>query len=474
MEKRSETDKAKNLPFVFLFTEQGHYYVYDVNQNQVIEIPVAVYNYMNGDAKTTLQIEEYVDGLKKEGYLKTNRVQMVEHPMTELASFYLNSKLNHMILQLTQNCNLRCEYCVYSGGYHNRSHTNKKMSFETAKKSIDFLVKHSKDTLKLSLSFYGGEPLLEYSLLQECILYAEKRALGKEILFNFTTNGTLLTEDKFEFLKNHDVQIMISLDGPQKVHDKRRKYARSKKGSFDVIIKNITKLKKYDPKYYKNNVKFNTVFDAENSFSIISEFFRREQLLNDNKCFATFINEDYSLEEHSVGDQFIAEYRYEMFKFFLYKCGRLKKENVSKLIFESINSSDMWKQLDKNVIMKQLPFKFHRGGPCLPGGKRLFVSCEGDFFTCERVSESTDVAKIGDIDNGFDMNKVSQLLNIERFSEEQCRNCWAYHYCNICVAKADDGEKISLDTISKKCKQLLEMREDDLRNYCVLKTVMNR
>ena len=49
-------------------------------------------------------------------------------------------------MQVTQNCNLRCKYCVYSGSYSNRVHSNKRMSFETAKSAIDFLYAHSSMT----------------------------------------------------------------------------------------------------------------------------------------------------------------------------------------------------------------------------------------------------------------------------------------------------------------------------------------
>ena len=51
-------------------------------------------------------------------YLKNNKVQNVNHPYTELLPYALENKIHILILQVTQNCNLRCDYCLYSGKYN--------------------------------------------------------------------------------------------------------------------------------------------------------------------------------------------------------------------------------------------------------------------------------------------------------------------------------------------------------------------
>ena len=65
-------------------------------------------------------------------------------------------KIGQLILQVTQRCNLHCEYCVYSGNYETRNHTNKKMSLSIAKKAIDFFQEHSTDQNNVTIGFYGG------------------------------------------------------------------------------------------------------------------------------------------------------------------------------------------------------------------------------------------------------------------------------------------------------------------------------
>ena len=71
-------------------------------------------------------------------------------------------------LCLTHDCTLRCNYC-YAGRKYKHA-----MSQETAQKAIDICLAEAKRVGKgLDLSFFGGEPLLEWELLQWCYEYRE-------------------------------------------------------------------------------------------------------------------------------------------------------------------------------------------------------------------------------------------------------------------------------------------------------------
>jgi len=49
--------------------------------------------------------------------------------------------IGFVTFNITENCNNRCIYCIYSGDYENtRTHSQKKMSFKTARKTIDYLI----------------------------------------------------------------------------------------------------------------------------------------------------------------------------------------------------------------------------------------------------------------------------------------------------------------------------------------------
>ncbi|MBD3196382.1 MAG: 4Fe-4S cluster-binding domain-containing protein [Candidatus Lokiarchaeota archaeon] len=72
-------------------------------------------------------------------------------------------KTKILALESTQDCNLRCKYCIYSNMYElTRNREQKSMSFEIAKKGISYIYNFIKNRYnnEFTVSFYGGEPLL--------------------------------------------------------------------------------------------------------------------------------------------------------------------------------------------------------------------------------------------------------------------------------------------------------------------------
>lgn len=53
------------------------------------------------------------------------------------------------------------------------------MSFEIAKRAIDFFLEHSLERSEVSIGFYGGEPLLEFELIKQAVAYVKEHCEGK-------------------------------------------------------------------------------------------------------------------------------------------------------------------------------------------------------------------------------------------------------------------------------------------------------
>lgn len=132
-----------------------------------------------------------------------------------------------------------------------RTHSTKRMSFETAKKGIDFLLEHSIDSERINIAFYGGEPLLEFNLLKDIVAYVEENAVGRDFSFSITTNGTMVTEEIVKYFIQHNIQMSISLDGPKRVHDDNRRFANSGVGSFDEVIEALKGIYEKHPDYFE-------------------------------------------------------------------------------------------------------------------------------------------------------------------------------------------------------------------------------
>lgn len=107
-------------PFIHPFECTKGKYIYDVNTDAILRVSDACYERICQNDFTGNEIYR----LQEQGYLKHNRVQISENPAIEVLDEYYRSELHSLTLQVTQQCNLRCEYCIYSGKYENREHRN--------------------------------------------------------------------------------------------------------------------------------------------------------------------------------------------------------------------------------------------------------------------------------------------------------------------------------------------------------------
>lgn len=81
--------------------------------------------------------------LQSQGYLKSESlVKEIKHPCTDVLEFLLERKLSLMTLQLTQQCNFRCKYCVYSeeANVRQRSLLNKEIMLFLEENDVSLLI----------------------------------------------------------------------------------------------------------------------------------------------------------------------------------------------------------------------------------------------------------------------------------------------------------------------------------------------
>lgn len=154
-------------------------------------------------------------------------------------------------ISLTTACNLACSYC------HQREHFSRVMGWETLKSWIDRLLASGANECTLSLS--GGEPLLEWPLVQRAVEYARASPLkGKGLTISLTTNGLALDERKVRFLVGHDVEIQVSLDGIGEAHDLRAP------GTSDVLNRLLVRLRRDHPSWYRKRLSIGMTLTSAN------------------------------------------------------------------------------------------------------------------------------------------------------------------------------------------------------------------
>jgi len=459
---------GNGMPVFHTFTAGGKRYMFDANVNAFISLSEELYDnlekYISSGYRT---ITPAIEKLRDRGYLRDRVDFEMVHPMDSTLEYSLERCIGTIALQVTQGCNLRCKYCAYSGNYDNRVHSGKRMSKETAFRAIDFLFTHSIDRDKVSLGFYGGEPLLEFELIKECVEYAKKKSAGKELMFNITSNATLITDAVLEYLYDNKFSLTVSLDGDRQAHDKNRVFAADGNGTFGVVMQILEKIQSRHPDYMER-VHINAVIDPTTNFDCTSRFFSDYETVKDFYVQANLISEYYRKGEVATNEEYREKFSYEIFKMYLQKLGRFEEGSISKLVshgFQSLKEIHDKAKLSSSLTVK----RDHHSGPCVPGIQRLFVDVEGNLYPCERVSEASKAVRMGHIDTGFDIDKARSLLNIGKLTEKECKQCWAFRFCSACAVQADDLEKLSAEKKLQNCAMIRGHIDNMMRDYCVLR-----
>ena len=426
-------------PFIRLYKTINSHYFFDVNKNDIIEVSGETYNILS--QKEVNSANKEINMLISEGYLSENRAKRVRGMQPNIAENVLKRYMKHLILQLTQRCNLRCTYCAYTtniGESQGRGHANYDMEWEVAKKAIDFFAMHSIDNPNPKISFYGGEPLLMFELLKQCVTYSENIFQEKNISFAITTNGTLLSDEVVDFLELHNIELTISVDGLKEIHDVHRRFASNGAGSFDVVKKNIMKIKNTKPEFYQNCV-INMVVDPQNEFDKISDFFDKDKNeIYDIKTSTSEIEDLFLSDKNVYNPKYTFLKTYNRFLAYLNLFGIVDISYVSPIVQDEI--ARLFNGLSDIVPMKGIGEEIIIGGTCIPGQKKCLCNYKGELFPCEKINEADQEMIIGDVENGFNYEQIEKLFLYMKGNEKQCVNCWACRNCFICIrATAGNG-----------------------------------
>jgi uncharacterized protein len=179
--------------------------------------------------------------LSKHGLFDTPDYSISKEKLEKELSYRYNSSWNKLELALAETCNLACRYCYCSTC---RDVPEQGLMPENiARQAITWLFAMSGRSNSVNITFFGGEPLLNKPVLRFSIEYSQRLAKlhGKKVFYSMTTNGTLLDDEVIGFIKKYNFGLMVSLDGPPKIHN-RQCPTRDGKESFELAASGIKKL----------------------------------------------------------------------------------------------------------------------------------------------------------------------------------------------------------------------------------------
>ena len=373
-----------------------------------------------------------------------------------------------LLLEVTEICNLRCAYCTYGDHYEGmRAHGTRNMSQDTAFRSLDYLRDHAGRRKDVAITFYGGEPLVAYDLIRECVDYAEQSMPDKRVDYFMTTNGTLVTEERAAFLAAHDFSVSVSIDGPREVHDYNRRDVAGK-GSFERAVRGLKHLVDAYGDRAEKKLRLSMVYAPpyrEGKVDRVAELWEEFPWIPRNlECRISYpgtntIDPSKYAPEDLEGGQNLWKWAQADFK-------QKRLEDQAPHPFTKANLENELAGFVQRPVFAEPPERYWLNGCCVPGGRKLYVTVDGELRACERIS--SDSPALGHIETGIDMDLVRKHY-VHDFADASipgCSQCWNRRLCGMCYVKAtgDDGQ---WDTEAKKinCLGELQTKESILTLY---------
>lgn len=322
--------------------------------------------------------------------------------------------LQSLVMNLTNQCNLSCEYCYEFGEDKLATPEGKPkfMNFETAKASVDFLLKSSSGRQAIGITFFGGETLMNFPLLKQVVTYATEQAAEqvRSVNFSLTTNATLLTPTIIEFLSKNKIGVTVSMDGPADLHDKLRVFSNGK-GSYNIIAPKVRAL--------IENHKTRPIAARVTLTSEVTDVIRIFRHLKQDLGFhevgfapvTTSPNRLYSI--NGKGMDGVLEQFHILADEWLQYALRGRMHGFS-------NVSDTISELHQGV---------NKSHPCGAGLGLMGVGPSGDIAPCHRFVDS-DQHALGHISTGIDRAKQNDFLSRGHIrAKTDCHTCWARPLC---------------------------------------------
>jgi uncharacterized protein len=250
--------------------------------------------------------------------------------------------------------------------------------------------------------------------MQSIVEYAENRAreMGKKVDFHTTTNATLLDDESIAFIKEHQIDVMISFDGPQEIQDAQRVYANGA-GTYDSTVPKIRKLL--------------AVLPETRGHAVIAG--------NTDPQYVKEAMQEIGFTQISIMP--VSQ------SLFAGEVDKAKPERNTRILLQTMEAeAEIWMSLaksrdsealkrlkDRSPLYKGLVALLHnskRSHACGAGLGLAAVSCTGDIYLCHRFV-GQDEYKLGSVfAKGLNRN---EYLKSPTTGNGKCPACFARYYC---------------------------------------------
>lgn len=360
-------------------------------------------------------------------------------------SYRIRFSKSHLALTIapTMACNFKCVYCFEGERAKDVGSNNVTMSEETLDQLIEFIRKSG--VKKLSVDWYGGEPLCAWNKIKEFntkLSSLELERYDQKIV----TNGSLIDEEKIKYFADQQFKnIQITLDGTEESHNKNRPM-KNGENSYKAIMKALNLIYKY---YKETNIKLPVSVRVNISKENSDEYYQLYTKLNDE---------------------------YENL-FYVYPAFVRKNSDEDKHASSCLNFTD-----EAEFILKLAKEK-NIGTSHLFPKRNKFISCGANLINNYVVNTNGDLYKcwedigikkycIGNIFEGTkdeNNNNYDYVMTATGFEVEKCKDCLFLYSCVGGCPRSRLNNVTAECEINSVCSNIKNNPEEFLETYFELK-----
>lgn len=339
----------------------------------------------------------------------------------------LTAEPGGILIMMTQTCNLACTYCYAGGGTYGGS--TKLMTEDGALRAIELMLERAPNRKDFTVTFFGGEPLLNFRLLRRICDHCDQIAKARNVKFRFsmTTNGTIVTDEIITFLKSRRFDLMISFDGEA---GKVNRPFVDGSSSHEQVTSNLKRLAREGVRFQIRATITREMVQRETIAQLVNfgKEIRREVIMSPASATKNDLlpySSDLALTEQE-SDLLMEFYR------------ETTECNVASSSDGRIGATTF--DPNKRMVQALMRGEARGMGKCGACLSMAAASTDGNLYPCHRFVGMKDYV-VGDLKDGVDPAKVESFFTrAEAANKPNCEVCFARQICGgFCFYTLADG-----------------------------------
>jgi uncharacterized protein len=323
-----------------------------------------------------------------------------------------------ILLMVTQTCNLACVYCYAGGGTYGAR--TKLLGTEKAFSAIDLMLARAPARKAFTVTFFGGEPLLDFPLIRRVVEHCRESAAERGLSFSYsmTTNATVVTDEIIAFLKEHRFTLMVSYDG-EAAQEQNRPF-KSGKGSNEEVLANIRRMTAAGLPVQLRATLIKGMISQESIQGLV----QIGSSLGARKLAMSAVSSTKN-SLFPAGDEMVLGHEDHQHLQRIYQ--QVSEENLAS----ACRGSEERVRFDPHAhLVKALATGQAEGiGRCGACFGMSAVSTDGKIYPCHRFVGMEEYA-IGELATGFSRESIEQFFaRSRRANHEKCSTCWVRLIC---------------------------------------------